>query len=202
MLQKHNHLHRMRSENILWNVTQISGRVYQTTTKANRRKKRKKPRGETMSRPSNWREWHRKTDNLWTKIYTNKNTKIKTNWAAGVVLPVGASPPHNGPRCERCVRVSRFCVWMYGPGVDSVELTSEISNFQRMSFLDCAACAKSADEWVYVWMCERESKSACDWLECVSGRAECGRMWRVTIEILKGALIQSGLENQRKKKKK
>lgn len=171
--KKHNHLHRMSSENISWNVTPKPGRVYQTTTKANRHNKQtnkqiKQKREETMLQPSNWRERHKKTDKTSEQESTSKQKQT-----AGGDTPVAVFPPHNGPRCERCVRVSRFCVWMYGPGAVGAELTSEISNFRRTSILDCATCAKSADEWVCLCAWESVRASACDWMEGVRQ----GWMW-------------------------
>lgn len=114
---KHNHLHRMRSENISRNVTQISGCVYQTTPKANRRKTN---HGRNkMLRPEQLEEMTQENrQNLWTRIY-EQSIKQKRNWAAGGVLTVGVSPPHNGPPLwEVCASEPflRMNVWTWGRG--------------------------------------------------------------------------------------
>lgn len=106
----------------------------------------------------------------------NKNIH-KKNWAAGVVLPVGVSPPLNGPRCERCVRVSRFAYECMDLGSKARSLPPKSITFSARHS-STALRVQSQQMNGFVCVRERVRASVCDWLECVSDRAECGRMWR------------------------
>lgn len=136
-------------------------------------KTKKNPPGEIRRRNLAIGGNDEKTDDSSEQEYTNKQKRTK-QWEVSYRL---ASPlPHTmGPAVRGVCEWAVFCVWMYGPGAEVAELTSEISNFQRMSFLDCATCAKSPDEWVCVRARERERTRVCVWLTGVCVRQ--GWMW-------------------------
>lgn len=148
--------------------------------------KKKKPRGETRCRnlAIGGHDTRKQTSEPLNKnIQKIKKQQKKRTEQREASYWLASPLPTMGPAVRGVCKWAVFAYECMDLGPRTRSLPPKSLNFQRMSFLDCATCAKSADEWVcvYVWerasafVCERESQRECVWLTGVCVRQ--GWMW-------------------------